>query len=48
MRGVAPPSVSMADIYRSVVPFVALQFLGLVIMIVFPDIITFLPRAVLG
>jgi TRAP-type mannitol/chloroaromatic compound transport system permease large subunit len=47
MRGVAPPSVSMADIYRGVVPFVAMQAVGLVLMMVFPEIITALPRAVL-
>jgi tripartite ATP-independent transporter DctM subunit len=47
MRGVAPPSVTMGDIYRGVVPFVAMQALGLAIMMVFPEIITALPRAVL-
>jgi len=47
VRGVAPPSVSMADIYRGVVPFVAMQAVGLVLMMVFPEIITALPRAVL-
>jgi len=47
MRGVAPPSVSMADIYRGVIPFVAMQAVGLLLMMVFPEIITALPRAVL-
>ncbi|TQF79871.1 TRAP transporter large permease subunit [Elioraea sp. Yellowstone] len=48
IRGVAPPSVRMVDIYRGVIPFVALQLLGLVIMMIFPEIILFLPRAALG
>jgi TRAP-type mannitol/chloroaromatic compound transport system permease large subunit len=48
MRGVAPPSVSMLDIYRGVIPFVLLQFLGLVLMMIFPEIVLFLPRSVLG
>jgi tripartite ATP-independent transporter DctM subunit len=47
MRAVAPPSVSMGDIYRGVVPFVAMQAVGLALMMVFPEIITALPRAVL-
>jgi tripartite ATP-independent transporter DctM subunit len=47
MRGVAPPSVTMGDIYRSVVPFVAMQALGLVLLVAFPEIITALPRALL-
>lgn len=47
MRGVAPPSVTMADIYRGVVPFVAMQAVGLGLMMAFPEIITSLPRAVL-
>lgn len=48
IRGVAPPSVTMVDIYRGVIPFVLLQLLGLVIMMMFPGIILSLPRAALG
>lgn len=47
MRAVAPPSVCMGDIYRGVIPFVAMQAVGLALMMVFPEIITTLPRAVL-
>lgn len=47
LRSVAPPSVSMADIYRSVGPFVALQALALVLMMIFPGLITWLPYAVM-
>ncbi len=43
LRGIAPPSVRTADIYRGVVPFVGLQALGLLLCILFPAIITFLP-----
>jgi tripartite ATP-independent transporter DctM subunit len=43
LRSVTPPSVTMADIYRSVGPFVALQALALVLMIIFPGLITWLP-----
>lgn len=43
LRSVAPPNVSMADIYRSVAPFVALQAIALVLMMIFPELITWLP-----
>jgi TRAP-type mannitol/chloroaromatic compound transport system permease large subunit len=34
----------MADLYLSIIPFVLLMILGLLICIVFPDIILYLPR----
>lgn len=45
VRGAAPAElgVTTADIIRGVIPFVILIFVGLVICIVFPDIITWLP-----
>ena len=48
MQGVAPPEVSIADIYRSVIPFVGLQLLGLAIVVIFPQIILFLPNLIFG
>lgn len=47
LRSVAPPSVTMADIYRSVGPFVALQATALALMIAFPGLITWLPNTLL-
>jgi len=44
LRGVAPPSVATVDIYRGVVPFVALQLLLLVIVALWPPLATWLPR----
>jgi TRAP-type mannitol/chloroaromatic compound transport system permease large subunit len=43
LRGVAPPDVTMIDIYRSIVPFVFLMLLGLGLCMAFPEIILFLP-----
>ena len=45
MRAVTPASVTMVDIYRSVVPFIALMLFAMVILIVFPGIILLLPNA---
>ena len=44
LKGVAPPGVTMWDIYRSIVPFVILMVIGLGICIAVPDIILYLPN----
>ena len=46
LRGVAPSHVSTGMIYRGVAPFVALQVVALAIMFMFPEIATWLPRAI--
>ena len=43
LKGTAPPEVSMGDIYRGIIPFVFLIVLGLILCIVFPQIITWIP-----
>lgn len=44
MRAMAPSSVSLADIYRSIVPFVGVMFLGLALIMIFPQIALWLPQ----
>jgi tripartite ATP-independent transporter DctM subunit len=44
MKGVAPKEVTMAHIFRAVVPYVAMSLVLLVIIIVFPAIATWLPN----
>jgi tripartite ATP-independent transporter DctM subunit len=44
LKSVAPPQISMAMIFRSAVPFLCLQALGLYLCIMFPGIILWLPR----
>jgi tripartite ATP-independent transporter DctM subunit len=46
LRGVAPPEVKTADIYRGVIPFVGLQAVALVLVFFFPGLATWLPRAI--
>lgn len=48
LRGVAPPEVTMNDIYRGVYPFVALQWIGLLIVLRFPQISLWLPGKMFG
>jgi tripartite ATP-independent transporter DctM subunit len=43
LRGVAPPEVTTGQIYRGVVPFIAIQILALLILAIFPDLVTWLP-----
>lgn len=43
MRAMAPPEVSLSDIYRSIVPFVAIMIFALVLVMVFPQIALWLP-----
>jgi tripartite ATP-independent transporter DctM subunit len=43
MKSITPPSISMTDIYMSVPPFVLVQTLCLVVVIVFPQLILWLP-----
>jgi len=43
LKGVAPPGVTMADIYQSVWPYVGVIVIGLFILILFPDIVMWLP-----
>ncbi|MGE3167056.1 MAG: TRAP transporter large permease subunit [Planctomycetota bacterium] len=40
LKGVAPPDVRTAHIYRGVVPFIAIQLLALVLVILFPSLVT--------
>lgn len=44
LRGVAPSSITTGMIYKGVIPFVLLQISVLVILFMFPDLITWLPR----
>ena len=44
MRAMAPPEISLRDIYVSIIPFVLVMTLGLVITMVFPDLALWLPR----
>lgn len=48
LKGIAPPDVSMGDIYRSVAPFVGLNLLVLVLCMIFPQIVLWLPNLVMG
>ncbi len=43
LKGVAPPEISTVDVWKGAVPFVGLQFIGLVLCMMFPAIILLVP-----
>ncbi len=43
LKGIVPPGITMGDIYRSIVPFVLVEIVGLGLIMVFPEIATWLP-----
>jgi len=48
LRGVAPPEVTTPQIYRGVIPFVAIQLFALLLLAIFPGLITWLPGQIYG
>mgnify|MGYP000117684181 CR=1 FL=1 len=48
LRGVAPVSVKTSDIYRGIVPFVAIQSLALALLWFAPALATWLPKVIYG
>ncbi len=48
MKAMAPPEVTLMDIYSSIVPFVMVMILGLGIVILFPEIALWLPDLYFG
>ncbi|MDP2620531.1 MAG: TRAP transporter large permease subunit [Hyphomicrobiales bacterium] len=44
MRAMAPPEITLGDIYRSIIPFVGVMILGLAIVMIFPQIALWLPE----
>ncbi len=46
LKAVIPPGVTTGDIYRGVIPFVLLQVIGLLIIVAFPVLATWLPTVI--
>jgi tripartite ATP-independent transporter DctM subunit len=48
LKGVAPPEVTTQDIYRGVWPFIAVQLAVVILVILFPALVTYLPSVSFG
>ena len=46
MRAMAPPEISLRDIYGSILPFVGVMIFALILIMKFPEIALWLPQAV--
>jgi len=44
---IAPPGITIADAYRGVIPFIIIQVIVVIICILFPPIMTYLPEVLL-
>jgi len=44
LKGIAPPSVQLKDIYRGITPFIILQIIGLIITILIPNLVLWIPK----
>jgi tripartite ATP-independent transporter DctM subunit len=48
LRGIAPPSITLLDMYKGVVPFIVLQLITLAVVMLFPQTVLWLPTKLLG
>jgi tripartite ATP-independent transporter DctM subunit len=44
LKAIVPPGITMGDIYRSVIPFTIVESTGLALVMIFPQIATWLPN----
>ncbi len=47
LKGIVPPGITMADIYRSVIPYTLVESTGLALVMIFPQIAVWLPNQLL-
>jgi len=48
LKGVCPPEVELLDIYKGVVPFIILQLIGLLLIVIWPQLVIWLPAVAYG
>jgi tripartite ATP-independent transporter DctM subunit len=48
LKSVAPPHITLQQIFAAVLPFIALQIIGVIIIMIFPEVALWLPRALSG
>ena len=48
LRGVAPKEVATSSIYKGAIPFVCIQILMLILLALFPELVTWLPQQIYG
>jgi TRAP-type mannitol/chloroaromatic compound transport system permease large subunit len=43
LKGVCPPDITLGDIFRGIVPFIAINIVALAMVMAFPSLATWLP-----
>ena len=46
LKGVAPESITTSHIYKGIIPYVAIQIFGLLLIILFPELALWLPKII--
>ena len=46
LRGISPPEITLKDMYKGVIPFIALEIVALALVMIFPGIALWLPEQV--
>jgi TRAP-type mannitol/chloroaromatic compound transport system permease large subunit len=47
MKGITPPEITMADIYKSIFPYVGIMIIVLIVVIIFPQIAVWFPNTII-
>ena len=48
LKSVAPPEITLQQIFVAVLPFIGLQIIGLITVMLYPEIVLYLPRTLGG
>ena len=48
LRGVSPAEIKLSSMYKGVIPFVLIQIVALIVVLIFPETVTWLPERLLG
>jgi tripartite ATP-independent transporter DctM subunit len=48
LKAVTPPEITTGHIYRGIIPFVVFQLIGLMVVVFFPTLVTWLPKVIFG
>jgi TRAP-type mannitol/chloroaromatic compound transport system permease large subunit len=47
-KGACPPEYTIGDVYKGIIPFICLQIIGVIMICVWPEFITYLPSVFFG
>ncbi|MEH6652434.1 MAG: TRAP transporter large permease subunit [Motiliproteus sp.] len=48
LKGVCPPDIKLSDIYKGVLPFIVLQLIALLVLVLWPQLVIWLPATAYG